>query len=74
MQYTYRHTRFAGFVSYIVQAIVNTLSPLLFLTFQRRFSITLSQISLIITINFAIQMAIDSLSAQFIDKLATASA
>ncbi|MCI5565589.1 MAG: MFS transporter [Clostridiales bacterium] len=69
MQYTYRHTRFAGFVSYIVQAIVNNLSPLLFLTFQRRFSITLSQISLIITINFAIQMAIDSLSAQFIDKL-----
>ena len=69
MLLSYRHTRTACFVGYITQAIVNNLSPLLFLTFQREFSISLTQISLIITLNFAIQMAVDFLSAYFIDRL-----
>ena len=46
MKLTYRHTRNACFTGYVTQAIVNNLCPLLFLTFQQQFSITLSQISL----------------------------
>ena len=69
MRLTYRHTRNACFVSYITQAIVNNLSPLLFLTFQQEFSISLSQISLLITLNFAIQMLVDLLSAKFVDQI-----
>ena len=63
MTLTYRHTRNACFVGYVTQAIVNNLSPLLFLTFQQEFSISLGQISLIITLNFAVQMLVDLLSA-----------
>ena len=69
MRLTYRHTRNAWFVSYVTQAIVNNLSPLLFLTFQQQFSISLSQISLLITVNFAVQMLVDILSAHFIDRI-----
>ena len=69
MQLTYRHTRNACLASYVIQAIVNNLSPLLFLTFQQQFSISLAQISLFITLNFAIQMTVDFLSAHFIDRI-----
>ena len=69
MTLTYRHTRNACFVGYVTQAIVNNLSPLLFLTFQQEFSISLGQISLIITLNFAVQMLVDLLSAHFVDKI-----
>ncbi len=69
MNLTYRHTRNACFTGYVTQAIVNNLCPLLFLTFQQQFSISLSQISLIITVNFVIQMLIDLLSAPLIDRI-----
>ncbi len=69
MKLTYRHTRNACFTGYVTQAIVNNLCPLLFLTFQQQFSITLSQISLIITLNFIIQMVVDLLSARWIDGI-----
>lgn len=69
MQLTYRHTRLGCFVGYVNQAIVNNLSPLLFLTFQQQFSISLTQISFIITLNFAIQMIVDLLSAKFVDRI-----
>lgn len=69
MALAYQHTRIACYMGYIVQAIVNNLSPLLFLTYQQEFNLSLTQISLIITLNFTIQMAVDLLSAKFIDKL-----
>lgn len=69
MQLSVRSTKTACYVGYVTQAILNNLSPLLFLTFQREFSVSLSQISLIITLNFFIQMTVDLLSARFVDKL-----
>lgn len=66
---TYQHTIYACFTGYIVQAIVNSFVPLLFVTFQKSYSIPLSQITLLITINFIIQLLIDMLSAGFIDKI-----
>lgn len=69
MGFTYRHTRIACYVGYITQAIINNLSPLLFLTFQKQFSVSLTQISLIITVNFAVQMAVDFFSAHFMDRI-----
>ena len=65
----YQNTMYACFVGYIVQAIVNNFVPLLFVTFQTSYSILLSQITILITINFAIQLLIDLLSAKFVDKI-----
>ena len=69
MQLSVRSTKIACYIGYVTQAIINNLAPLLFLTFQRQFAISLSQISLIITLNFLIQMTVDLLSARFVDKL-----
>ncbi len=49
--------------------IVNSFVPLLFVTFQKTYQIPLTKITLLITINFVIQLLIDLLSAGFIDKI-----
>lgn len=52
-----------------MQAIVNNFAPLLFLTFQAQYGIPLSQITVLITVNFALQLIVDFVSAFFIDKI-----
>ena len=69
MKPNYQKTMIACFVGYIVQAIVNNFVPLLFVTFQNSYGISLSKITMLITINFVIQMLIDALSARFVDKI-----
>ena len=69
MKPTYKTTVFACFVGYIVQAIVNNFIPLLFITFQNTYSIPLSQITLLVTINFAVQLTVDMLATLFVDKI-----
>ena len=69
MKKNYQNTMYACFTGYIVQAIVNNFVPLLFLTFEKTYQIPLSQITMLITINFGIQLIIDFLSASFVDKI-----
>lgn len=57
------------FVGYIVQAVVNSFVPLLFVTFQETYQIPLAQITLLITVNFVVQLLVDMLSAGFIDRI-----
>jgi fucose permease len=56
-------------VGYIVQAIVNNFLPLLFITLQGQYNIPLSRITLLITVNFGVQLTVDMLSAFFVDKI-----
>ena len=63
----YNTTIRSCFVAYIVQAIVNNFVPLLFLTFQRTYDIPLSQITMLITFNFGVQLLVDLLSVSFVD-------
>ena len=69
MKDKYQNTMYACFVGYIVQAIVNNFVPLLFLTFESSYGIPLSQITMLITFNFCIQLLVDLLSAKFVDKI-----
>ncbi len=69
MKYNYNHTARACFLAYIVQAIVNNYLPLLFLTFNREYNLPLSQITLLVTINFGFQLLIDVFSVYFIEKI-----
>ncbi len=64
-----RFTFYACYLGYVSQAIVNNFVPLLFLTFQDTFSLSLSQITLLTTVNFGIQLLVDLLSAGFIDRI-----
>ncbi len=69
MKNQYNQTIRACFVGYIVQAIVNNFTPLLFLFFQRSYHIPLSQITLLVTFNFGIQLFIDLACVGFVDKI-----
>ena len=66
---SYTHTIYACYLGYIVQAIVNNFAPLLFLTFSAAFGLALEQIALISTVNFAVQLCVDLLSAKVIDRV-----
>lgn len=66
---TYRHTFAAACTGYIVQAVVNNLSPLLFIAFQTQFAFSRLQITGLITVNFCIQLLVDLASAGFVDRM-----
>ena len=65
----FKHTFYASYAGYFVQAIINNFIPLLFLTFQGNFGLSYDKISLLIVINFGVQLCVDFLSAYFIDKI-----
>lgn len=64
-----RHTILACYGGYITQGIVNNLAPLLFLIFRDSFGIPLEQITLLVTINFLVQLVVDFASAKLVDKI-----
>ncbi len=65
----YKYTFYASYAGYFVQAIINNFLPLLFLTFQKEFSLSYDEISLLIIINFGVQLIVDMVSASFIDRI-----
>ena len=65
----YNHTLYASYIGYITQAIVNNFAPLLFLTFSRQFGLSLDRLALITTINFAVQLLVDLVSARVVDRI-----
>lgn len=65
----YNHTLSACYTGYITQAIVNNFIPLLFLTFQDTYGIPLSQITLLITVNFIVQLLVDLAATRFVDRI-----
>lgn len=69
MKNQYQKTIRACFASYIVQAIVNNFVPLLFLTFQSSYHIPLSRITMLVTINFGLQLLVDLASVGFVDRI-----
>lgn len=69
MKLSYKSTMFACFTGYIVQAIVVNFIPLLFITFQNTYQIPFSQITLLITINFCVQLCVDLLATFFVDRI-----
>lgn len=68
-QNNYQKTIYACFIGYIVQAIVNNFAPLLFLTFQNTYQIPLSRITVLVTVNFGLQLIVDLVSMGFVDKI-----
>ena len=68
MNLSYKSTLAACYTGYVVQAVVNNFVPLLFLTFQDTYGISLSRITILITVNFLTQLIVDMLSAGFVDR------
>jgi MFS family permease len=71
MKLTHKHTLAASYLGYITQAVVNNLTPLLFVVFETSLGISIGRISLLITVNFGVQMLGDLLSAKWINVIGT---
>lgn len=69
MKLTYKNTLVSCFIGYIVQAISINFIPLLFITFQNTYNIPLSQITLLVTINFLVQLTVDITAPLYVDKV-----
>lgn len=65
----YRATRIACYLGYVTQAISINLLPLLYVTFQREYGLSLERISLLISICFVVQILVDFLVTQLGDRL-----
>lgn len=68
-QATYETTMKASFLAYIVQGIVNNFTPLLFIAFNQHYGIPLEQITLLITVNFTLQLIMDIGSTAFVTRI-----
>ena len=69
MKFGFKHTLVACCLGYVVQAIINNFSPLLYALFAAELGISLSRISILITVNFTIQICMDLSGTFFIDKI-----
>lgn len=65
----YKSTVISCYIGYISQAIVNNFSPLLFVMFSDRFDISLTQLSLMIALNFGVQLLTDFVAARLVDRV-----
>ncbi len=65
----YTGTIYACFTGLVVQAIIINFAPLLFLTFHSTYGIPLSKITLLITMNFIVQLLTDLMAIGVIKRL-----
>ena len=69
MKLTYRSTILACYNGYITQAICINLAPLLYLTFQTEFGLSVGAISSLIAVNFAVQLLIDLIASRYAARM-----
>ena len=65
----YHRTLIACYIGYIAQAIINNLLPLLFVTLQHQFSLSVTQIGFMVTFNFLMQLLVDLVAAKYADRI-----
>ena len=65
----YNHTIYACFLSYVVQAVNINFAPLLFLTFQKDYALSINNIAMITTVNFVVQLVMDVICMKMIDRI-----
>lgn len=68
MDKNYKLTKYACYLTSFSMAVVLTLSPLLFVTFQEIYSISYTLLGLLIVVNFTTQLLIDVIFSLFSDR------
>ncbi len=66
---TYRHTLVSCYICFIIQSIVNNFSPLLFVTYSKEFNVSVSELALLVSFNFAVQMIVDAVGVRYADRI-----
>ena len=62
---SYKNTKIACYMGYVTQAIAVNLLPLLYVTLQQTYSISLAQLGLLATVLFVVQILVDFLAVRF---------
>ena len=65
----YLPTKLAGYVGFVVQAIVNNFLPILFIVFQDIYGLGYEKLGRLIVFNFVTQMFIDLLTPKILAKI-----
>ena len=68
-QQNYKSTIAACCITSVTQAITLNLSPLFFVVFNEQFGISLTEISLLISLNFTIQIFMDLTAPLYVDRI-----
>ncbi|QCB95396.1 MFS transporter [Cellulomonas shaoxiangyii] len=66
---TYTATRRSAHAGYVVQAVVNTLAPLLFVVFHTRLDVPVAQLGALAGLNFAVQLLTDLAAVRVVDRI-----
>ena len=69
LRLTHRATRIACYIGYVTQAIMINFMPLLYVTFQKEFALSLSALSSLIAVNFIAQLTADFIAARLGDRI-----
>lgn len=69
MKLSFKHTKYSCYLAYVTSAVINNLAALLFVQFSKQYGLALSQLSFIITMNFAVQIVVDLIGAKYADKI-----
>lgn len=65
----YKHTIFACYAGYVVQALIVNYAPLLYVAFQSEFGVSIFVITLLPIVCFGVQILTDLLAGSFVDKI-----
>jgi len=66
---SFKATITASCLGYFTQAILINFAPLLFITFQKEFEISIAQLSALIATNFATELIIDFLGTKYVSRI-----
>ena len=66
---SYKSTRYACYIAYVTQAMIGIYVPLLFVTFQDSYGISLAEITTMVTLNFFLQLLVDWAAALYADRV-----
>ncbi len=62
MSISYKSTKIACFIAFVVQAIINNFLPLLFIIFNTEYHLNYEQLGRLLFINFFVQLIVDALT------------
>ena len=66
---SYTHTKVACYLGYVTQALANNFAPLLFLIFRDSLGVSLGQVTVLIAVNFGIQLLTDVIASGIADRI-----
>lgn len=68
MSASYKSTKIACFIGFVVQAIINNFLPVLFIIFNTQYSLNYEQLGRLLFINFFVQLIVDAITPAIVKK------